>query len=117
MITAIRGMSARAGTTWVSPPRETLIDICVHSQDIAVPLHRELPMTTAAPWRWRTGSGAGAGPGIRPSVNRGLRFVATDIDWAVGKGVDVRGPIRDTVLLLTGRDAAAGELAGWPGVR
>ena len=32
---------------------------------------------------------------------RGLRLVATDVDWAASDGAEVRGPI-DALLLLTG---------------
>ena len=38
---------------------------------------------------------------------RGLRLSATDVEWAVGDGVEVRGPIQALLLLLTGRTAAA----------
>jgi hypothetical protein len=48
---------------------------------------------------------------------RGLRLTATDVEWTVGDGAEVRGPIRALLLLLTGRTGAAlPELIG-PGVQ
>jgi hypothetical protein len=46
---------------------------------------------------------------------RGLRFVATDVDWARGEGTEVQGGIAPLLLLLTGRNAGRAELSG-PGV-
>jgi hypothetical protein len=45
----------------------------------------------------------------------GYRFTADDIDWTVGQGPQVRGPIGALLLLLTGRSAALAQLSG-PGV-
>ena len=49
-------------------PSETLIDICLHSQDIAIPLGRELPLTATAAAAvadrvWQRG-----GHGTRPDI-------------------------------------------------
>ena len=96
--------------------REPLIDILVHGQDIAVPLRLELAMPVDATaeaatrvWRIRnTWLG---------SVNRklpldGHRLSATDTDWSVGDGIEVRGPIGALLLLVTGRPAALAQLSG-----
>ena len=45
----------------------------------------------------------------------GTRFEATDVDYAVGDGTTVTGPIGAIVLTLTGRPAG-GEQLGGPGV-
>ena len=42
----------------------------------------------------------------------GYRFVATDADWAVGEGAEVRGPVGGLLLLLTGRPAGLTNLSG-----
>jgi uncharacterized protein (TIGR03083 family) len=42
----------------------------------------------------------------------GLTLRATDIDWSHGTGPEVSGPITAIVMAMTGRKAAAGELAG-----
>ena len=43
---------------------------------------------------------------------RGYRLTATDIEWPVGAGAEVRGPISAQLLLLTGRSAALPMLHG-----
>ena len=43
---------------------------------------------------------------------RGYRLTATEIDWSVGAGAEVRGPISAQLLLLTGRSAALPMLHG-----
>jgi hypothetical protein len=42
----------------------------------------------------------------------GLRFVATDVAWAVGTGLEVRGPIAALLMTLAGRGAALEQLDG-----
>ena len=49
--------------------------------------------------------------------HRQVRFVATDVDWGVGEGSEVRGPIRAIALFLAGREVVTGQPAGWPGDR
>ena len=47
---------------------------------------------------------------------RGLRLIATDVDWSAGEGVEIRGPVQALLLLLTDRtEAALPPLCG-PGV-
>jgi uncharacterized protein (TIGR03083 family) len=97
-------------------PLETLTDILVHSQDIAIPLGVDVPMrpslcALAASRRWDTRDTWLA------SVNRRLpwascRLTATDADWSRGQGPEVTGPIGAILLLLTGRTAALEQLAG-----
>ncbi len=97
-----------AGVTW----RETLTDVLVHGQDIAIPLDRRLEsdpagVAVAAARIW-------ARPAMFHAQRRlgGLRLVATDADWAVGSGAEVSGTIMDLLLLLTGRRAALPRLSG-----
>ncbi|HEY5981766.1 MAG TPA: maleylpyruvate isomerase family mycothiol-dependent enzyme [Microlunatus sp.] len=107
MIAAIRGMVGSRRHNLGVTPRETLIDICVHSQDIAIPLDRDLPLTTTAAVAVADRVWSRGWPWYPAKRHRGLRFVATDVDWAIGEGAEVRGPIGAIVLLLTGRDVAA----------
>jgi uncharacterized protein (TIGR03083 family) len=82
---------------------DPLMDILVHSQDIAIPLGIDWPMPTAAAvevanhlWRMRFP--------LNPRRRlQGTRLVATDVDFVVGEGHEHQAPIRDTVLLLAGR--------------
>ena len=91
---------------------EQLIDILVHSQDIAIPLGREVPLppaaagvaasrvlTTGFPWQ--------AGKKFAE-----FRFVATDTDWSFGSGVEVQGPMDALLLVVTDRLVALPRLHG-----
>lgn len=95
--------------------RETLVDISVHCQDIAVPLGRALPVPVEAAavaasrvWHLRW-------PFRAKKRFAGFRLVATDVPWAVGAGLRVEGPIEAVLLVLTGRLVALPRLAG-PGL-
>ncbi|WP_270889791.1 maleylpyruvate isomerase family mycothiol-dependent enzyme [Pedococcus sp. 5OH_020] len=95
---------------------ETLTDILVHSQDIAIPLGVDLPMrpalgALAATRRWDTRDTWLASVNHRlPWAN--CRLIATDTDWRRGQGPEVTGPIAAILLLITGRTAALEQLAG-----
>jgi uncharacterized protein (TIGR03083 family) len=87
-------------------PREPLLDILVHGQDIALALGRERPMPAEAArdaadrvWTMRFPP--------RPWPLPHARLVATDIEWTRGDGEEVSGPISALLLLLTGRGEAA----------
>jgi uncharacterized protein (TIGR03083 family) len=91
----------------VTSYRNVLFDILVHGQDIALPLGRVHPMPLAA-------ARAGAGrvwsmgwPFWARRRLRGVRLVATDVEWSAGAGTEVEGPIDALLLLLTGRVTAA----------
>jgi uncharacterized protein (TIGR03083 family) len=112
LIAAIRGMVGsrrhNVGVTF----RETLVDITVHGLDISVPLDRPLetdPVATAAVADrvWRLGW-----PFHARKRLAGYRITASDVDWTVGDGPEVRGPIDAVVLLLTGRPAGLARLTG-----
>ena len=97
-------------------PLETLTDILVHSQDIAIPLGVELPMrpslsALAATRRWDTRNTWLATVNHRLPLNT-YQLRATDTDWSRGQGPAVIGHIGAILLLLTGRTAALEQLAG-----
>ena len=96
--------------------QETLIDILVHGQDIAVPLGREVIMDRAAAAFAASRVWSRGWPFHPRRRFAGLRLVATDIDWAVGEGPEVRGPIEALLLLITGRDGATQSRLTGPGV-
>lgn len=90
-------------------PGVVLADLVVHQQDIRRPLGRpreiaedrlrfalDHPDPFAFPWR-RT---------------RGLRFVATDLDWSKGSGPEVRGAGEALALAIAGRPVVLDELEG-----
>lgn len=95
---------------------ETLTDILVHGQDIAIPLERDLEMPTAASAiaasRVRSQVGTRMGRVFSDIGVHRFRLVATDTTWSEGDGPEVRGPIGVILLLLTGRLAALSRLTG-----
>ena len=109
------GIGSRRHNAFVTP-LETLTDILVHSQDIAIPLGLELamepgPSALAATRRWDTRNTWLAGVNRRLPIEE-LRFEATDTTWRRGDGHAVTGPIGAILLLLTGRTALLDRLTG-----
>ena len=119
-IAKIRGMVGSRRHVFGMTPLESLIDNVIHGQDIAVPTSRvlEVPPDVAATaatqvW-WDQSSRLGR---VKSAVFRrlpydGHRLVATDADWSVGEGPEIRGPVLALLLLLTGRPAAVPQLDG-----
>ena len=92
--------------------RNIVFDVLVHGQDIAIPLGltRDMPVDAAragADRIWTMGW-----PFWARRRLRGVRLQATDVQWSVGDGPEVRGPIAALLLLLTGRPAALPRLTG-----
>lgn len=97
-------------------PRETLIDIVVHGQDMAIPIGRTLAVppevaATAAARVWEC-RGTRLSKVFKPVPYDGLKLVADDIDWTVGDGPELRGPVLSLLLLLTGRRVVLPQLDG-----
>lgn len=114
MIAEIRGMVGsrrhNAGVTY----RETLIDILIHIQDIAIPLGRQHDMqpqaaATAASRVWTM---RWPPPFPAKRTMEGFQLTATDISWSVGEGPPVQAPIGAILLLSAGRLAALPHLTG-----
>jgi uncharacterized protein (TIGR03083 family) len=114
LIAEIRGMAGsrrhNAGLTY----QETLIDILVHGQDIAIPLGRrhDMPPDAAAVAASRTWTMRWPPPFPAVRLMAGVKLTATDTDWTVGQGPEVRAPIGAILLLSAGRLAALPELSG-----
>jgi len=94
--------------------RDPLAGILVHGQDIAIPLHRSLPMPPAEAAVAATGMWRSRLYSSRRSF-RGLRLAATDVTWVRGTGDLVAGPIEAVLMVLAGRTVALPRLSG-PGV-
>lgn len=97
-------------------PLETLSDILVHSQDIAIPLGLDLEMSPAASAiaasrLWDTRDTWLAKVFQRLPLNA-YQLTAVDADWTRGSGPEVRGPMGALLLLVTGRRAALTHLTG-----
>ena len=116
IIARIRAMvGSRRHNAFVTP-LETLTDILVHSQDIAIPLGlhvdmRPNPCALAATRRWDTRN-TWLSKVFRRLPLDGYRLTATDTDWTRGQGPEIAGPIGALLLLITGRTAALDQLTG-----
>lgn len=100
-----KGATARFGG------RVGLVDGLVHHQDIRRPLRipRKIPeerLRYALPF-------AVTAPPLRGFWHaRGVRLVATDLDWSHGRGPEARGTAEAVLMVLAGRATAARDLAG-----
>lgn len=90
-------------------PSLGLADMMVHHQDIRRPLGR--PRTIPA--ERLLAVLAHPDPFARPGrFTRGLRLVATDVEWSSGTGPEVRGPGEALALAMVGRPVALDDLTG-----
>lgn len=106
------GDEPRPGLGKVAPPNEWFVDKLIHNQDIRRPIGvtREIPSEHLV-------AAIDVLPGLGGFLKskrhtRGLRFVATDIDHAVGDGPEVRGPAEPLILAMSGRAVGLDELEG-----
>ena len=117
VVDRIRAMiGSRRHNAFVTP-LETLTDVLVHSQDVAVPLGLDL--------RDRPGGRGGGGRAVlghaetpgSPRSSAGSRSTGTGSPpptptWTRGEGPEVAGPAAALLLLVTGRDVALDRLTG-----
>ena len=102
----------RKGITRVIPSKEGLVDHFTHHQDI----RRPLGLPRAMP-EDRLLAALEAAPSIGGFLKakgraRGLRFIASDIDWSWGDGPEVKGNGEAILLALGGRPSVLNELGG-----
>jgi uncharacterized protein (TIGR03083 family) len=91
--------------------RVALLDAMIHQQDIRRPLGaaRTIPAERLIPAL----SFARFAPPIGAFWRaRGLRLVATDLDWSAGRGPQVRGPGEALLMAISGRRGIVHELEG-----
>ncbi|WP_139978934.1 maleylpyruvate isomerase family mycothiol-dependent enzyme [Nocardioides litoris] len=88
-----------------------LTDTLVHHQDVRRPLG--LPRVVP-PERLRFALGFTlTAPTVRGAWHaRGVRLVATDVDWSHGRGPEARGPGEAVLMALAGRAGVAADLTG-----
>jgi len=88
-----------------------LVDALIHQQDIRRPLHRPRAID---PERLRFAlKFTVASPPLRGFWKvRGVRVVATDVEWSYGRGPEARGPAEAILLSMAGRRGAANDLVG-----
>jgi uncharacterized protein (TIGR03083 family) len=97
------------------PKYVALGEVMVHGEDIrrslgTVGSHPDEHLRSLATMYVKTGAPL---HGKRRSA--GLRFVATDVDWAAGDGPEVTGPAMSLIMGMVGRRGALDDLAG-PGL-
>jgi uncharacterized protein (TIGR03083 family) len=114
IIAAIRGMIGSRRHNFGVTYLETLTDILVHSQDIAIPLGRRLDMAPDAAAVAASRNLSMRVPPPPPSVKNvaGFRLAATDTNWSAGEGAEVRGPMAALLLVCCGRLVALPQLSG-----
>lgn len=112
IIAEIRAAAASRRLAPSTKPLDPLFDALVHGQDIAVPLGIERVMPREAARVCTTHIWERGFPFHARRRLHGLRLVATDIDWSIGEGKVVAGPIQALLLLVSGRPAALPELNG-----
>lgn len=102
----------RKGISKMIPASEGVVDHVIHHIDITRPLGRPTTTTPAARLaaldKIVTLGGFVRGKGRA----KGLRFVATDLDWSWGSGPVVTGPSEDLLLALSGRAVGLDALSG-----
>lgn len=115
LVALMRRDAEPTGAAGLYGGRVALIECLVHQQDIRRPLHLER-VVAEEPLRVSLGYAR-----ISPVIGgarrtRGVRLVATDLDWSAGRGPEVSGPGEALLLAMTGRiDAVRTELSG-PGL-
>jgi uncharacterized protein (TIGR03083 family) len=114
IIAEIRGMVGSRRHNFGVTYRETLIDILVHGQDIAIPLGRRhnTPPEAAAVAASRVWTMRWPPPFPAKRTMDGFRLTATDTSWSVGEGPEVQAPMSAILLLSAGRLAALPQLSG-----
>lgn len=91
--------------------RVGLVDALIHHQDIRRPLGF---LRTAPPERLRYALPfAVTAPPLRGFWKaRGVRLIATDLDWTYGRGPEARGLGEAVLMTMAGRRGVAQELSG-----
>ncbi|ODR20615.1 maleylpyruvate isomerase family mycothiol-dependent enzyme [Mycolicibacterium porcinum] len=95
--------------------RVALIECLIHQQDIRRPLG--LPRVIAAEPLSAALTFARVSPVIGGARRtRGLRLIATDLDWSAGRGLEIHGPGEALLLAMTGRIEAVTPALVGPGL-
>lgn len=96
-----------------APLATRLVEAFVHGEDIrrALLISRDYPpahVATALAHQLKTSTKFG---GAREPVE-GSRLVGTDVEFSHGAGPEVRGPVIDLLLAVSGRPVRSGQLIG-----
>ena len=115
LVAGLRAVAANRNVPPGAKPRDPLVDILVHGQDICRPLGipRSMPRdpaVEAAEYVWSRRV-----PFYAQKKCAGVKLRATNADFEVGEGAEVAGPIEGVLLVLSGRAAGLEDLSG-PGL-
>lgn len=111
LVAMIRTHSRPTGLGAAAGGRTALTDNMIHHQDIRRPLG--MPRTIAPEALTTALDFALKSPLLRGGRRvRGLRLVATDLDWSTGNGPEVHGPGEALLLTMTGRRDGLRDVAG-----
>lgn len=116
IVARLRDHAGARRTAKILDTRDALFDIVVHSQDIAIPLGREVTVPVDYS---RQGLERGWEMGWPFKARRrlsGLTLRAIDTEWCVGTGPEVVGPALALLLVLTGRAGAVAHTLEGAGV-
>jgi uncharacterized protein (TIGR03083 family) len=107
----VKRLESTIGRSWASRtmPGIVLADLVIHHQDIRRPLGRP---RTIDPARLLHTLGHPVPFANSRRYTKGLRFVASDIEWASGSGPEVRGTGEALALAMVGRSTVLAELEG-----
>ena len=109
IVAILRGFVASRRRAPFVTELEPLIDILVHSQDICVPLGIEYPIPVEAAVAAADRVLSTRAPMRLWEPPRGVRLVATDADWAFGRGTVREAPMQSHLLTLTGRQSTSAD--------
>ncbi|WP_172804104.1 maleylpyruvate isomerase family mycothiol-dependent enzyme [Auraticoccus monumenti] len=111
LVAFLRSHLTPQGTTAGMGGRVGLVDALVHHQDIRRPLG--LPRRVPPDRLLVTLPFSVTAPPLRGFWHaRGVRLVATDLDWSRGRGPEAAGPGEAVLMVLAGRAGAAQDLSG-----
>lgn len=106
LVANMRAMAADRGMAFYMTPLEALLDVCTHSQDIALPLGRHHPIPRDSARASAERIYTMGFPFLAKRRLRGFMLSATDVSWSRGEGLPVEGPIGSLMLVAAGRTAA-----------
>jgi uncharacterized protein (TIGR03083 family) len=88
-----------------------LVDGMIHQQDIRRPLN--IPRDIPAPRLLTVLDYALTVPAVRGAFRaRGVRLIATDMDWTHGRGPEVTAPAEALLMVMAARPDALNQLSG-----
>lgn len=111
LVAQLRETAGSESRPLLAQRRDPLVDVLMHGQDIARPLRRPRPMDPERVAEALSHVWASSFYKTRTRFD-GIRLAATDSEWSVATGPEVRGPGGELLMLMTGRPAGLDGLGG-----